>query len=151
MNIKNSLIWILNSNQSNNPEQIFIQTLMYPNTSLVQVFYKCSSLAIEYHNQGFNLSLLTLLVPMSASRKPPSHHTILCRLNSSLFLTKWILLVLFLVCLMSLPLLVIHTAYLLSNINTRDCSGTTSGSFFNNSIFSILKRDRAITAVHAEL
>ena len=57
----------------------------------------------------------------------------------------------FLVCLLSLPFLSINTDYLLSNLMRVVCSGTMSVSLFVNSSFIILKCDRAIPVVHAEL
>ena len=55
----------------------------------------------------------------------------------------------FLVCLVFLPFLSMQISDLLSNIMRVDCYGTTAGSLFDNSLFSILKFDIAIPAVHA--
>ena len=53
---------------------------------------------------------------MSAYCRPPSKKSILCILHLSPFLKKCALLAMCLVCLVSLPLLAIHTAHLISNI-----------------------------------
>ena len=50
---------------------------------------------------------------------------------------------------MSLPLLAIHTAHLLSNIMKYDCYGNEPGTLYRNSLFSILKCTRSIPEVHA--
>ena len=86
---------------------------------------------------------------MFGSFRPPSHYTVLYKLHSSLFLTKLILLEKCLVCLVSLPLLDIQIADFLSNLMRGDCYGTTYESFFNNSLFIILKYTRYIPEVHA--
>ena len=88
---------------------------------------------------------------MSTSYRRTSHHTVFCRFHSSPFLMKWNILEMCLVCLVSLQLLVIHTADLLSNIMRYDCYRTTSGSFFSSSLFSILKCAIDITEVNAAL
>ena len=69
------------------------------------------------------------MVPICFNIRPPSHHTVLCIFHSSLFLTKYILLEMCLVCLLSLTLLTIHTTDLISNIMRSACSRTTSGYF----------------------
>ena len=56
-----------------------------------------------------------------------------------------------LVCLVPLPLLATHTAYFISNIMRCACSGTTYGSLFISSLFSIMKCDNAIPVVHDTL
>ena len=63
--------------------------------------------------------LLTYLTPVNPVHLSP-------------FLTKFILLEMFLVCLVSLPFLAIHTSDLLSNIIRGASSGTIYGSLFNN-------------------
>ena len=57
----------------------------------------------------------------------------------------------FLVCLVLLTLLAIHTAYLLSNIMRGACYGTTYVSLLVNSFFIILKCARSIPEVRSEL
>ena len=52
-------------------EHTFIQTLLYPITSIVQLLYKLLSITIVYTNLEFNLSSLTFLVPMSNNFRPP--------------------------------------------------------------------------------
>ena len=151
MNISNLLSWILNSIQSSHSEHIFLQTLLYPITSLVQVFFQFSSLTIAYHNIGFNSYSLTVLVKKFDSCRPPSHHTVLCSLHSSSFITKWILLSMCLVRLVYLQFLAMHIADLLSNITRGDCYVTTYVSLFRKSLFGILKCYRSIPELHATL
>ena len=89
--------------------------ILYSITPLVQVFcLQFSSLTIIYFIFGVRSGSLTLLVPMSANCRPPSHHYILCILHFSPFLTKYILLAMCTVCLVSLPLLAMHIADLIS-------------------------------------
>ena len=151
MNISNSLSQILNSIQLSNSEHIVIHTLLYNITPLVKVFSQLSSLTIAYPNIGFNSFSLTLLVPMSANYRPPSRKNILCIFHYSPFVTKCILLEMYMVWFLFLPLLSIHIADLLSNIIRVACSGTTSVSLFNNSLFSIMECDRSIPILHASL
>ena len=99
MNIFNSYILILNSIQSSPSKHIIIQTHIYPITPLLQVFFELSSLTIAYPNLVFTSSSLTFLVPLYANFIPPSHHTVLCKLHSLPFLTKFILLPMCMVCL----------------------------------------------------
>ena len=132
-------------------EHLVLCTLLSHITLLVQVFCTFSILTISYTNLGFNLSFLKLLVPISDNCRPISHHTILCIFHYSPFLTKEIILEMFLVCLVVLPFLVIHTSDLLYNIITFSCYVTTCGSLSISSLFIILKCDIAITAVHALL
>ena len=88
---------------------------------------------------------------MSDSWRPPSDHTVLCKLHFSQFLTKWILLEICLLCLMYLPFLATQIDYLSSNIMRGACYGTIYRPLFHNLLFSILKWDRAIPAVYAAL
>ena len=87
----------------------------------------------------------------------------LCQLQTSLtpvnpvhivlfpFLTKWILLAIWLLCLASLPFLSIHITDLLSNIIRGASSVTIFVSLFRNSWLFIPKYDKDIPAVHAAL
>ena len=95
--------------------------------------------------------LTDILGRMFSNCRPPSHQSILCILNFSPFLKKYIILAMCLLWLVSLPLLEIHTTYLLSNITRRASYGTISGSLFNNSWIYILKCSKDIPAVHASL
>ena len=52
------------------------------------------------------------------------------------------------VCLVSLPFLATHIAYLLSKIIKGASYGTMSGYLFNNSLINVLKCAKAIPAVH---
>ena len=133
MNISNSFSQVFNSIQLSHSEHIVLQTLMYPITPLVKVFCQLSSLTIAYSNMGFNSFSLTLLVPISSSCRPPSHHTILCRLNYYSFFTMCILLEICMACLVSLPFLAIHKFNLLYNIIRSAFNETTSVSLFINS------------------
>ena len=151
MNISKSLIWFLNPIQLSHTEQMFLQTLLYPVTSLWQVFCQLSSLTIAYPNLGSNSSSLTFLVPMFSSCRTNSYHTTLCRFHSSSFPTKCILLEMCLVCLVYLPFLSIHIADLLFNIMRGACYETTYVSLFKKSSFITLICDRAIPALHAAL
>ena len=56
-----------------------------------------------------------------------------------------------LVCLVFLPLLAIHTDDILSIITIGAWYGTTYGSLFIISLFSIMKFAKTITAVNSEL
>ena len=150
MNISNSLCRFLNSIQWSYSEHIILHTLLYPVTLILKVFCQVSRLTIEYPNPGFNSSSLTFLVPIYASYRHTSYHTVLYIFQSSTFLTKCILLEICIVCLVSLPLLAVHIADFIFNIMIDDYSGTKSGSVLNNSLFSILKCSRAINPVHAE-
>ena len=124
---------------------------MYPITPLVQVLFQLSSLTIAHHNLGFNSSYLTLLVPMSSSCRPTSHHTVFWILKYSPFLTKCIVLEMCMVYFLFLSFLAIHTYDLLSNIIKGACYGNTYVSLFRNSLFSILDYTRAIPAVNPVL
>ena len=68
--------------------------------------------------------------------------------HSSPFLTKWVLLEICLVCLMSLQLFSIHKSDFLSNIMRWARFGITSAPLFRNLLFSILKCARAATAMY---
>ena len=126
---------------------------MYPINSLVQVFCKLSlsSLTIVYYYLVLNSYPLTLLVPISANFRPPSHHNVFCKLHSSPFLTKLILLEMYLVCFVFLPLFAIHSDDFISNIIRGACFGTTYGSLFITSFFRMMKCAKAITAVNPAL
>ena len=88
---------------------------------------------------------------MSANCRPPSHQSIFCILHFSPFLTKFILLAMCLVCLVSLPLLAMYIADLLYKTIKVFSSGTMYGSLFNNLWINILKCAKAIPTVYAEL
>ena len=88
---------------------------------------------------------------MSANLSSTSHQSILCILHFSPLLTKCILLEIFLVCLVSLPCLAIHTAELLSDIFSGASSNNITVSLLNNSLINILKYAKGIPSVHAEL
>ena len=90
----------------------------------------------------------TFLVVMYANFRPPSHQSILCIFHLLPFLTKCILLEIYPVCLLSLPFLSIHTAYLISSIIRWDSYGTIFGYLFKNSFINILKFVKVIPAVH---
>ena len=141
MNISNSLSRVSNSIQSIHSEHIVIQTLLYPVTPLWQLLCQFSSLTIAYPNIVLNSSSLALLVQMYASFRTPSHHTVLWKLHSSPFLTKWILLEICLVFLVYLQLFSIQIDDLLSIIMSVSCSGTTHESLFKNQLFRILQCD----------
>ena len=151
MNILNSLSWFLNSIQYSHSEHIVFHTLMYPVASIWQVLCQFSSLTISYYNLWFNSYSLTFLVPMSDSCRTPSHHTVLWKFHYSPFLTKFVILEIYLVYLVSLKFLSIHISYFIYNIMKGACYGTTYVSLFKNPLFSILKCDKAIPAVHAYL
>ena len=138
MKLSNSLSWILNSIQSVHSEHIFLHTLMYSITSLVQVLYKLSSLTIVYPNLVFNSPPLTLLVGIYSNCRLPSHHTFFCWFLSSPVFTKCILIAIYLMFFLSLPLLYIHTYDLISNIIRGGRFGTTYGSLFISSLFIII-------------
>ena len=151
MKISNSLSLVINSIQSSHSEHIFIQTLLYPITHIWQVFCQLSSLTIACPNLGFNSYSLTSLVPIYDSWRPPSQHTVLCRLYYSPFITRWIFMSVCLVCLISLPFLDIHTSELISNITRGAFSGTTYVFLFISSLFRILKCAKTTSSVHDEL
>ena len=151
MNISNLLIRVLNSICSSYSEKNVLQTLLCTTNPPVKLFCRFSRHTIAYPNLGFDSSYLALLVPMSANFRPHSHHTVLWKFHSSLFITKFILIAIFLVCLMSLLFLSINTDYLISNIIISACSGTIYGYLFANSFFSILSCSGSIPVVHATL
>ena len=123
-----------NSIYSIHSEIFFFITILNYITPLVQVFcLQFSSLTIIYFILGVRSGSLTFLVPMSANCRPTSHHYILCILHFSPFLTKFILLAMCLVCLVSLPFLEMHMEYFLSNTIKGASFGTMSGSSLNNS------------------
>ena len=126
MNISNPLIQVFNSIQLNHSENVFLQTLLYPVTPIVKMVYQLSIIIISYPNLWFNLYSLKFFVPISSSFRSRSHHTALCKFHASPFLTKYILLIICLVCLVSLTLSAIHKSDLLSNIIKCACSGTTN-------------------------
>ena len=136
---------------------LFIQnscSIDYPvlcHPSCTSVLSQLSSLTIIHFILEVKSCSPTLLVEMYANFRPPSHQSILCILHFYPFLKKYILLAMCLVCLLSLPLLEIHIVDLLSNTIRGGYSGTISGSLLNNSWINILKCDRAIPEVHAEL
>ena len=119
--------------------------------SCTSVLYQLSIITIIYFIIGVKSCSPTFLVAISANCRPPSHQLILCILHFSPFLTKFIILEMCLVCLVSLPLLVIHIADLLSKTIRGAFYNTISGYLFNNSLINILKCAKAITLVHAEL
>ena len=151
MNISILLISILNSIQSSSSEHIAIHTLIYPITPLLQVFCKFSILTISYPSIVFNSYSMTLLVPIYDSFRPASRPTVLCRLHSFPFITKCNILEMWLVSLVCLPFLYMHTAYLISNIIRCACYGTTYVSLFIKSLLGILKCDISIPTVYATL
>ena len=79
--------------------------LVFFHPSCTSVLSQFSSLTIIYFILGVLSVSLTFLVPMSANYRPPSHQSIFCILHFSPFLTKFILLAMCLVCLVSLPFL----------------------------------------------
>ena len=121
------------------------------NHSCTIVMPQLSSLTMIYFILGFKSLSLTFLVTMYFNCRLPSHQSISCILQFSIFLTKCILLVMCLVWLVSLPLLAIQTADLLSNIIRGDSSGTISVYLFYNSWINTLKCAKDIPAVHAAL
>ena len=86
---------------------------------------------------------------MSDSCRPLSHHTVLCKLHFSPFIINCILLEMWMVYLVSLILLAINIANLLSNIMRCSYFGTTYGCLFSITIFIILKCAITIYAVYA--
>ena len=132
-------------------EHLAFQTLLYPTNPLEQVFCQLLSITIVYSNLGFNSFYQTLLVQIFENFRPTSQHIVFCRFHSSPVLTKYILLEMCLVCLVSLILLAIHVADLLSNIMRGDSPRTISGSFFISSLFIILKCGNAILSLIASL
>ena len=132
-------------------EHIVLNNLLCPITPLLQVFFQLSSLDIAYTNLGFISYYLILLPVISASCRPPSHQTVFWKMRYFPFLIKFTSLVMFLLFLVSLPLLAINTADFISTIIRGACYGTTYGSLFRNSFFSILKCARAIHVVNDAL
>ena len=110
--------------------------------------YHLSSLTIIYFILLVHLVSPTFLVEMSDNCRPPSHQPILFVLYFYPFLTKYILLAMRLVCLISLPFLAIHIAYLLSKTISGSYPGIMSGSLLNSSFINILNCAKSITAVH---
>ena len=88
---------------------------------------------------------------MYSNCKHPSHHTVLCRFHSSPFLTKYIIMAMCLVYLVSLQFFSIPAADFLYNIIRGACFGTIYVSLFIYSIFRILKCTRDSPSVHASL
>ena len=115
------------------------------------VLSQLSSITIIYFIPGVKSISPTFLVAISDNCRPPSHQSILCILHFYPFLTKLILLEICLVCLVSLPLLVIHISDLLSKTIIGASSGTMSVYLFNHSLINILKCAKAIPAVHTAL
>ena len=145
MNISNSLsLVLLNSIQLINSEHLVLKTLLYHINPLLQVLCQLSSLTILYPNIVWNSYPLPLLVPMSDKCRPLSYQNVLCRLHSSPFIKKCILLEMCLVCLVSLPLLSIHTSDLLSNIMRGAYCGNTYVSLSTNLIIIILNFASAV-------
>ena len=141
---------IASSIQSSSSEHTVVKTVLFLSTPFVQLFCHFSSPFISYPNIVFSSSTLELLVLMSSSCRPPSHHIVLCKFYSSPFFTKTNLLEMCMVCLESVTLLTINTEDLISNIMRGNCSETTYVSLFDNPLFIILKCDRDIPVVHAE-
>ena len=108
-------------------EHLVLQTLLYSVYLFVQLLSQLSSLTIVYSKLVFNASSITLFFPIPEIFRTPSHHTVLWRLHSSPFPMKYIFLQKWLVWLVSLTFLYIHTAYLLSNMIRVSCSGTAYG------------------------
>ena len=151
MNISNSLSQLIKSNHSSISEHILLQNFLFPVTPLWQGLFQLSSLTIVYPNLGFNSYYLTLMVLIFVSFIPPSHHTVLWKLQYSPFLKELVLLEICLVCLVYLPLSAMQIADFLSNLIKDAFFGTTYVSLFKNSLFIILECASAIYAVHAEL
>ena len=97
------------------------------------------------------MKLLVVVTPPSIYHTPTSHHPILCRFKSSPFTTKWIILEMCMVCLMSWPLLSIHISEFISNIMRGACYGTKSRSLYTRSLFIIIKYASDINAVVSAL
>ena len=100
---------------------------------LPSFLYQLSILTIIYLILGVKSGSPTFLVAMSDNHRPPSLQSILCILHFSPLITKCNLLAMCLVCLVSLPYLVIHTSDLISKTIRASSSGTIYGSLFNNS------------------
>ena len=127
-------------------------TILHSITPLVQVFcLQFSSFTIIYFILGVRSGSLKFLVPMSANCRPPSHQSILCILHFYPFVTKWILLAMCLVCLVSLPFLSMHISDLLSKTIKGASFRTISGYSFNNSWTNIMKCAKVIPVVRAAL
>ena len=113
--------------------------------------YQFSIITMIYFIQVFKSFSSTFLVAMSNKFIPPSHQSILCIFHFSPFITKCTIISMCLVCLLSLPILAIHTADFLSNIVRVDYSVTIYVSLFKNSRLNILKCAKVISAAHAAL
>ena len=121
-NISNWLSRIPTQSSLVNSELLFFITIQYTITPLVQVFcLQFSSLTMIYLILGVRSGSLTFLVTMSANYRPPSHHYILCILHFSPFLTKCIILEIFLVYLVSLPFLAMQMEDFLSKTIKWSC------------------------------
>ena len=132
-----------------NSYYIYYIVLCHPYFNIV--LSQLSILTIIYFIIGVKSFSPTFLGAMSANWRPLSHQSILCNLHFSPFLTKWVLLAMCLVCLVSLLLLVIHIADLPSKSIRGASSGDISVSLFNYSWINILKCAKAIPTVHDEL
>ena len=145
--------WVKSSTQSNLVIQKSCSTdyhvLFHP--SFESVMSQLSSLTIIYFILGVKSWSPTLLVAMSANYRPPSHQSIVCILHFYPFLTKFILLEIFLVCLVSLPFLSIYITDLLAKTIRGSYSETMSGYLFKNSWINILKCAKSIPEVYAVL
>ena len=104
-----------------------------------------------YFILGFKWFFPTFLVAISDNLRPLTHQSILCILHFSPFLTKFTLLSICLIFLVSLPFLAIHISDLLSNIIREPSSGNIHGSLFNSLWINILKFAKASPEVHAAL
>ena len=145
--------WVESSNQSSLVIQKFcsIDYTILCRPSCTSFLSQLSSLDRIYFILGVESCSPTFLVAMSTNCRLPSHQSILCILNFSSFLTKCTLLEIWIVCLVYLPSLSIHTSDLLSSIIRRGFYGTIYGSLLKNSQSNILKCAKAIPAVHTEL
>ena len=133
-------------------EHLATQTLLYLVTPLVQ------ELSLSFQDLpwyiwilGFKLFSPTFLVANYFNCRPPSHKSILCMLHFLPFIKKYILLEIWLVCLVYLPFLYIQASDFLSIIIRGDVSGTISWSLFKNSRINTLKCAKDIHAVYAAL
>ena len=115
------------------------------------VLYQLSILTMIYIILGFELLSPIFLVAISTNCRPASHQSILCILDFSPFLTKCTVLEMCIICLVSLSLLAIHIADLISNIIRCASSISIYGSFFYNSFINILIFSKAISVVQAAL
>ena len=143
--------WVESSTQSNLVIHNYFST-EYPvfcHPYCTSVLYQLSSLTILYFILGVKSRSPTFLVEISANWRPPSHRSILCILHFSPFLTKCIILEMWLVCLVYLPFLDINTADLPSNITRGASYGIIYGSLFNNSWINTMKCAKAIPAAKA--